>query len=290
MKSIIRTLFAVAVVTLLSPPVRADFTPGDFYASNYFSNTIIHYDSSGAVIDSFTVPSSVSDELRGLAFGPDRLLYAVASFNQGIAVLALDSDGQVHDMYPFSEGWIGGNLSYGKIAFDQNGSFYVGTSGGLVRFDLDDPFSGTWVTKTSDVFAVRALPSGNLLIASAYNISEITNTGSFVRSIQSTGIFFVDLRGLEYDASSDTIFATMLGYTGNEFQLMRLDGTTGELEAQASFWYGDDICLASDGRLIVGSRTQSPGIFTEDLDQLGSFDGSERMFVTQVPELPSSSR
>jgi hypothetical protein len=279
----IRTAFAAAAMILLPAASLADFTPGDFYTANYSSNTIIYYDGSGARVGSFTVPLGVADEVRGLAFGPDGLLYAVAAFQGGINVVALDSDGHVQQAYPYNA-WIGGNISYGKIDFDQSGSFYVGTSDGLVRFDLGDPASGTLLTH-GDIFAVRALPSGNLLIASSYAISEIDNSGSFVRSIQPHGVFFADLRGLAYDASSDTIFATMLGYTGNYFQLMALEGTTGDLLAQTYFWYGDDICLASDGRLIVGSRTQSPGIFTEDLNQLGSFAGDSRMFVTQVPEL-----
>jgi hypothetical protein len=281
----IRTAFAAAAMILLPAASLADFTPGDFYTANSVSNTIIYYDGSGAVVGSFTVPASVADVVRGLAFGPDGFLYAVAAFDGGINVLALDSDGNVQQAYPFNA-WIGGNLSFGKIDFDQNGSFYVGTFDGLVRFDLGDPPSGTLLTHGA-IFAVRALPWGNLLIASSYAISEIDNSGSFVRAIQPNGIFFVDLRGLAYDASSDTIFATMLGYSpGNDFQLMALDGTTGDLVAQTSFWYGDDICLASDGRLTVGSRTQSPGIFTEDLNQLGSFAGDSRLFVTQVPEPP----
>jgi hypothetical protein len=277
-----RTAIAAALALILVSGAKSDFTPGDFYGSNPFSNTVVHYDSSGAIVDSFSIAASDATELRGLDFGPDGLLYIVAGRNRGFAVLAVDSDGTVQAVYELLNGFIGGNISYGKISFDQNGSFFVGTGIGLVRFDLGDPQSGTFLTN-GEVFAVKALPWGNLLVASSYDISEVTNTGSFVRSIRSSGIGFVDLRGLEYDASSDTIFATMLGYTGYYFQLMSLDGTSGDLLENTYFWYGDDIFLTPDGYLIVGSRTQSPGIFTEDLREISYFAGESRMFITQVP-------
>lgn len=278
---VIRTTVAAALALLVGATAQAGFHRGDFYASNFFSNTIVHYDSSGTVVGPLSIPTSVSSDLRGLAFGPDRRLYVVAGRSQGFAVLVLDPHGTVRQTYEFPQGFISGNISYGKIAFDDNGSFFVGTGSGLVRFDLGDPASGTLVT-SGEVFAVKALPSGNLLIASSYTISEVTNTGSLVRTIDG-GVFFVDLRGLEYDPASDTIFATMLGYTGNFFQLMALDGTSGQLLASTSFWYGDDIVRTPDGYLIVGSRTQSPGVFTEDLTQVGLFAGDSRMFVTEVP-------
>jgi hypothetical protein len=284
-----RTAMAAVLALTLVSGAKADFNPGDFYGTS--STTVIHYDNSGAVVDSFTIPPSQATELRGLAFGPDGLLYIVAGRNRGFAVLAVDSDGNVQEAYEMLNGLMGGNISYGKISFGldqdhhhhhQNGSFFVGTGFGLVRFDLGDLQSGTYLNNR-EVFAVKSLPWGNLLVASAYNIAEVTNTGDLVRTIQ--GNFgFGDLRGLEYDSNADIIYATMLGYSGYEFQLMALDGTSGDLLAHTYFWYGDDIFLTPDGYLIVGSRTQSPGSFDENLREVSYFGGGSVMFVTQVPE------
>ena len=86
-----------------------------------------------------------------------------------------------------------------------------------------------------------------------------------------------------YNPATNDIYVTMLGYTGEYFQLMRLNGTTGQVENQVSYWYGDDIVLTSDSRLIVGSRMLAPGIFDMIWNQLGTLNGGIQMFVTQAP-------
>ena len=67
---------------------------------------------------------------------------------------------------------------------------------------------------------------------------------------------------------------------------MKLNGQDGKLLNSVSFHYGDDMFLTTDDRLIVGSRTQSPGVFSKDLVHLDSFSGDDRMFVTQFVEIP----
>ncbi len=50
-------------------PTGFGFVPGHYYSSNYSSRVITEYDAGGAVVGSYTVPSTLGEEVRGLAFG-----------------------------------------------------------------------------------------------------------------------------------------------------------------------------------------------------------------------------
>ena len=64
-----------------------ELTPGHFYTSNYFSSTIRHYSPTGSFTNSLDVPPAYGDSLKGLSFGPDRLLYAVTVSGSGFKVI-----------------------------------------------------------------------------------------------------------------------------------------------------------------------------------------------------------
>lgn len=278
----------VSALTLFNHVVRAQitFVTGDYYTSNYFSRTITQYDSSGAVVGSITLPTSYGEEVRGLAFGPDNLLYAtLARGTDGFAVLALDSSGAIQQAYTGSV-YVAGNLSFGKIAIDGSYLFVAGQDV-LTRFLLGDPNSGTAIYTNNQVFDVKPLPSGNLFVASAYTIQEITSGGTVIRTIPlvGDGNSFTDIRGIEFNPATNDLFVTELGHTNFFFQVMRLDAATGMLEKNTTFTYADDMFLTSSGQLLVGSRTETPGFFDQDLNQVGALQGDQQMFVTQfVPE------
>ena len=254
------------------------FVQGDLYSSNYFSNTIKHYASGGSYIDSINL--SASSDIRGLSFGTNGMLYAVSSQGLGFNVFALDSTGSIHESYSGS-GYTGGNISSGKITFGTNNQFYVAAGNGLVRFTTGVS-AGSIIYSNNQVFDSVVLPSGNLLVLSAYSIQEITPLGLVVRSI-TPDVSLTDARGIEYDPATNEIFVTMLGNSGGFFQLMRINGVNFHVEDQTTFVYGDDLELASGGWLIVGSRTQAPGIFDMNLNQVGTLTGGQQMFVTQMP-------
>ena len=245
---------------------------------------IIEYSETGTVVGSLMVPSLIEDdELHGIVFGPDGFLYAVKVHlgDSGFSVLVLDSSGAVHNTYTYTNVYFG-NLSDGKIALDQQ---YIYVAGGddLVRFTLGNPNSGVSVYTNNQVFDVKTLPNGHLFVAHAYGVDEITNTGTIVRSIPLIGADWVDVRGIEYDPTIDKLFATELGYSNFEFRLMRINASTGVLENSVFFWYGDDLFLTGSNTLLVGSRTQAPGMVDENLTSLGTLGSVERMFVTQHP-------
>lgn len=281
-------LLAFTFITGIALETQAlSFDRDNIYTVTYFSRTIQQYDDQGVITDSMMVPSAEADELRGLAFGPDGLLYVTAVRSSGFAVLVLDEAGTIQETYTGSV-YIRGNLSYGKLAVDED-YLYVAGQGLLTRFDLGDPDSGTTIYTGNQVFDVEILPTGNLLVASAYRVVEITFDGAFVREINPGGARrFVDIRGVEYDDVPDKIFVTHLGYTNFSFRLMRLDGLTGALEDNVEFWYADDLFVMSSGDLLVGSRTMTPRIYSESFDFFTEIEGADRMFVTQYVVSDSS--
>lgn len=276
--------FCMATLTAVSVMCEAQamaLTPGHIYTSNYFSNTINHYDTSGNLIDSLNLSSTFGSEVKGLSFGGNGLLYAVTSKDSGFNVVAINGAGKVSETYS-GPGYIGGNLSYGKIAFGSNGNFYVAGADNLVAFKRGVS-QGTVIATDNQMFDVEVLPSGNLLALSAYGLNELSPTGAFVRSI-STSITLGDARGVEFNPATGKIFITMIGYSDQFFRLMRFDALTGQAEENEYFWYGDDMALLADGRLLVGSRTEAPGLFDQDLQSLGSLGSLQQMFVTQMPQ------
>ncbi len=257
------------------------FTPGHIYTTNYFSLDIMEYDSAGNFVDSITLPSSLGSETRGIAFGPDNLLYVTMVHGSGFAVYALDSIGAVQQTYRNSSVYVAGNLSYGKIAIDHR-FIYVAGQDELIRFRFGRPRSGRSIYTNNQVFDVEVLPSGNLFVASAYAIDEITNQGTLVRHIiLSGGPSFVDIRGIEYDPATDKLFVTELGYTNFFFQLMRINASTGQFEQSVTFTYADDLFLSESNSLLVGSSTETPRVYSENLAQVGTIGTAQRMFVTQ---------
>src|ERR1700720_3761337 len=144
---LLRTLFSVVVLagviaTAQNAFSAITFVPGDYYTSNYFSLTITQYDPAGQVVGTVTVPSSLGGEVRGLAFGPDGLLYATLSRDSGgFAVLAFNSSGAVQQSY-LGTVYVAGNLSYGKIALDRH-YLYIAGQDSLTRYTLGDPSSAT---------------------------------------------------------------------------------------------------------------------------------------------------
>jgi hypothetical protein len=257
------------------------FTPGHFYsASNGVgSQDIYEYDETGTFLSSM-IPRSLipGDELRGIAFGPDGFLYAVKIHSEelGFQILALDSSGRTRATYTFGDIGLGGDPGYGKIAFDQQ-YIYVAAGSDLVRFTFGDPNSGVSIYTNNAIIDVKPLPSGDLFVAWAYGVDEITNVGTIVRSIPLIGANWSNVQGIEYDPITDKLFATQLG----DPSLMRIDASTGLLENSVYFNYGNDLFLTQSNTLLVGSYTQAPGIFNEDLTSIGSLGTEARVFVTQ---------
>lgn len=288
----------LSITVLSSSTVHSaiTFQNGDIYTTHYNDNRINQYDASGNFKGSIQVSGLNGAELRGLGY-KNGLMYAAIDGGWGndLSAVAFNSSGDIVEEYR-STGWISGNISYGKISFDNNDGFYVGQGNGLMHFDIGSTYSGERKFDNG-VFDVKTLSSGNVLVATSYDVHELDSDGNIVRTIQESdpnnvapmdpfSLRFVDIRGIEYDESTDKLFVSMLGSSASNITLMEFDGSTGFLENAESYWYGDDMVLLDDGNLLVGSRTQAPGFFTGDLGYRGQFGSDEQMFVTQISSVP----
>ena len=65
---------------------------------------------------------------------------------------------------------------------------------------------------------------------------------------------------------------------------MMVNTAKGNVLKQNTLNYADDLLITDDGRLIVGSRTVTPGVFDLNLNLLGFLGSSQQMFVSQKPE------
>lgn len=288
---------AAAAALLMFPLVSLanTFSPGHFYSSS--DSAINEYSLTGTLVSSIT---DSRGDLRGLGFGPDGLLYVVHagnSFSGSASVEALDSSGAVVRSYIFT-GSLSGNISYGKISFDASGqNFYVGAANGVYKFGI--AASSGSLFKNVEAFDLKALPSGDLIVASGYSVNRYDSTGTQIGSVSmladpngltgDSSPFLVDVRGVEYDSATNTTFVSMLGYSGvinMNFKILALAGATNSITGIENYWYGDDLLVTDDGRLLVGSRTQAPGLFSTSLAYLGQFGGPEARFVAMlaVPE------
>lgn len=257
------------------------FEPGHIYTTDYHSNVLSQHDEAGNLMGTL----NLGRETKGLAFGPDGLLYVVTMPETfGYEVIAIDETGVVHQTYSGTT-YVRGNLSYGKVSVDDK-YLYVTGQDNLTRFEVNDPAASTVIYNDNQIYDVEILPSGNLLVASAYDIHEITVDGGFVRSIEPPGRLYTDVRGVEYDPATNDIFVTHLGHSNFFFRIMRVDYVTGALEESVQYHYADDMFVSRSGDLIVGSRTQVPGVFGFDLVQHGNVGATSQMFVTQytIPE------
>ena len=259
-----------------------EFTAGHFYASEELSPIITEYDSDGTVLDNLTVPLGQNRELQGLGFGPDALLYGTVCYGGALEVVAMNSSGSIVQQYSYPAFSIWNNTSYGKLVFDNAGRFYVGGADGIARFDIGNAASGTKVSTLTDIFDVDVLPNGNILATDSYDIFELAPNGDILGTLTKPAQWVTDIRGIAHDPTdADILYASALGFGLNTNKIVKLDMATGLLLEQNDF-HGEDICIAEDGRVIFGSRTGAPGIFSDELGPLG---GANKPFVTQfIPE------
>lgn len=262
------------------------FTPGHFYTSHSNYRKIYEADEEGRVLGFVELPSSIAQSVRGLAFGPDGLLYATVEHNYRFTVLALDHLGNVRSSYPTNI-YPTNHLPDGKLAIGGN-YIYVTGDDQAVKIKLGDPTSASVIYTNYDVTDVEILPSGNLLVASSRNIEEITPDGELVRSIELSpttrrlpdGTYssyrIVDVEAIEYDPVANDIYFWQHGYTNFFRQLVRIDATSGRIKDHREVGGVYDLHIAENGELLMGSTKNSLG-------------GFPQLFITQLSRVPEPS-
>src|SRR3954453_9623374 len=75
------------------------FVAGDYYTSNYFSRSIRQYDDSGTFVGSLTLSPALGDEVQGIAFGSEDLLWRMVARPPGFASTSMNRSGVVQQTY-----------------------------------------------------------------------------------------------------------------------------------------------------------------------------------------------
>ena len=292
-----RIAFLLALCAIVfSSEARADFVDGNIYGTYWQDSDIVSYDSNGNAIGVVASTSSFNS-FQGVAFGPDQLLYAYVDASDDY-VVAFNSSGQGQATY--NNAGFAGNTSVGDIVFVDN-NFFVSTVWGVRKFTVGDTSGGS--TIYSEVtYDMAALSNGNLLVAEGSTLREIDTNGGVVRTISlsdpndlagtTTNPRFSGLRGLEYDAAEDVIYAAQNGYTNFDNRLLKVNASNGELLAVVRSQYLDDLELLSDGRLAVGNndRIKFAEVFDKDLNKIRNFTGERRtQFLAQFNAVPEPS-
>jgi len=202
----------------------------------------------------------------------------------------LDSSGAVHNTYTNSSVYFGSK----KIAVDPQ-YIYVAGGNDLVRFTVGSLNSGVLIYSSRDgsgeMSDVKILPNGHLFVASRFQIDEITNTGTVVRTVASrTGNDLVNIKGIEYDPVINKLFVADLGSLDGTRTLFRLNASTGAIETVAFFFYPTDLFLTESRNLVVGARFDTPRVYNENLAFVRTIGTAQRMFVTQYRPAPAPTR
>ena len=282
--------FMVAVLACAVAPSSGamQFRAGDYYttdAAPIFGSTIYRYNQAGEQLGSHLIPeTNTTISARGLAFGPDGLLYVVFPQDTGFRVHAYDSAFAVQRAYTYGNGFLNGPSYTGKIAFDAAGNFFVDNSDGLIKFTPATSTVGSLFHDSADPLVdVVVKPDGNLFVATDYDLFEISgSTGSVMRTIDNPLFSFV--RAIEYDAATDRLFV------GASVGLAKFNATTGEHVSTGEFWHVVDLLRDADGRIVAGTGAfpVPAGIFNQALGQIGSLNGAQSVFVAQMVPEPAS--
>jgi cysteine-rich repeat protein len=279
------------VACALLAPLRAaaiSFVPGHFYSTGYttgpYLRDIIEYDADGRRLGALRLSPEIGDQLRGLAFGPDGLLYVVVVQSPGFVVLAIDHCGAVRATYR-GDSYLAGNTFSGKLTIAGD-DIYVAGWNDLTHFDRTRPGAGSVLYHhvNAGVFDAAVQPNGNLFVALDYAVLEITAAGEHVRWLDPPRpYFYSDVRGIEYDRAGDRLFVSQLGYSDFFDRVIRVDARTGAYEGDAAFSSPNDLFLTSRGELLVTGRNLPMRRYSRDLVPLGALGGGERFFVTEHP-------
>jgi hypothetical protein len=306
--SIIRRIAFVATLLGAGSVANAfSFDQDSYYISS--GRTISQLSSEGNLLDTIRPigPSSLGTEIRGIAFGGDGLLYAVRN-NTGqdpAGVDVVDASGKVQRSYTFDSRTDA--LNFGTIAFASDGrTFYVGGISGVFQFDTQNTDQGTKVIdRGANDLAV--LPNGDIIMATEYSIARYKQDGTLLSSIDALqdpqhltadfndfdDISLTNVRGIAYDANSDTTYVSMLGYAGAsrtdmKFKVMALDGFSDQLKGITYYWYAADLFFSGKGELLAGSSVL-PGVVDVATNSSKSLGTKEALFVTALPPIPEAS-
>ena len=288
-KRVAALLLTLPLLALSFSAGAFEFASNDVYASAFYSMTINHYRADGTYVESMVLSSTYGTQVHSLAFGPDGLLYAVTATSGGFAVVAVDSSGTAHGVYN-SAIHIEGSPDDGKITFGANGVFYVTAQKWLTAFQIGSPTGSVIYTSnlsSSNLLSAAAvLPTGNLLVLSAFSLDEITSSGTVVRNILSSQ-YLNWAGGLAYDKDNDTIFVSNWGsFTGYDASILAIRGSTGHIINGGALPYAKGLLVTSNKQLFIGSWGWAPEVIDENFTTLFATLNHSQTDFTQMSPRP----
>lgn len=238
-----------------------DYASGDWL--------IKQFKPSGEFVRSMNANCADDGEPRGIGFGPDGLYVVCSRVWSDSSVQVLNAAGEVVKSYPF-KGDTSVLATSGALRFSPDMKhFYVSTVDGIFRFAVDG-MNGTRFVRHSST-ALDVMPNGDLLVGDGHVLVHYTADGVEVGKFSKIAdphhlapdyARLYDVRGVVYDARTDTTFVTMLGYSDFYHQVLAFEGTSKVLKGLTTYWYGNDLNITADGLVLVGSGAQQPGIFS----------------------------
>lgn len=277
------TLVILAAMSVFPDRAESSFVPGHIYATTGSSWALTEYDRNGSIVGQIGV--NAGGAVRGLAFGPDGLLYATIVDENSFLVVAVDGQGTIRAEYE-GRGRISGSTQHGRLALDDD-HIYVGVGRSVQRFRRDGSERPIYLYTHDklhvDVYDIEIRPNGNLIVASTYEIEEITPDGEFVRNLGDPEPFrYNHIRGIALGPQAESLFVTHHGTTGFFSRIIRVHSRRGILAQNVRF-AGSGMIVTEDDRLVVAGRNGPPRIFTTGLVPLGDFEGETVAFVTECP-------
>jgi hypothetical protein len=262
------------------------FTDKHIYTSYEGSRIINEYDESGNWRSSIDMGSDNSlTMIKGMSFGQDNLLYAsVKDTNDTTKVVAFNALGQIQATYVHPMN-ISGHVSYGNI-LTTNNNIFVAHGFGIAKMTIGDESSATDIISKDSCHDFALLASGNIVVATSYDVFEYTQEGVLVaqylenddNNVMSSFYGYRDIRGIAVDESKGVYYVSMLG----SHQLLKMNLNTHSIMDNVYVKYGDEIQILNNGNIVVGSDAQAPEIYTSDLSLVATLGSDPQTFVTQL--------
>lgn len=277
-------LFLASIAFLYSVPSKAELSIayGHLYATS--GETITQYSDTGAPVAMLMLPEGT---LRGIAvYGHDRLLVVQSRNSPALPrLLTVDRNGEVIARRDLPGG-ISGNISSGKIHVTRSGAILIATASAVLRLATPDAFPESFLPGGYDV---TELPDGSLVVAEEYTLARYSPDGTFIGevsgSVNASGApatRFTNLRGVHWSDQHQTLYATMLGHSGDTFRIIAMSAVGYVELRKVSHHYADDLIDAAGGDLAVGSRTLAPSFYDSALRLRGAVSGPAAHFVAAV--------
>jgi hypothetical protein len=268
------------------------FDPADLIVVT--QNTLREYTPTAVLAQSFDIPypgTGAPEQARGVTVGQDGKAFVYnGTFNPYLSSLDPVAEAWSHTTYP---GWrTANNASYGGVGRYQQYVFASSTStagapeAGIIRFNLADGTAQRFAD-TTDYISLTVGLDGNVYALAGPSQIDVydPNTLSLLRTVRASAS--PDPRGVAVDANGDIFTSDWNGYV---YHFDASGGLVGSLDTNplniglpGAINNLINLDVASDGRLIVGTRFGDLIQTTEAFDQPNAFHiSNDAVFVSLV--------